>query len=77
MSAPRVPKRLKRLVKAAEAAGWTYDTTRSGHPRLTPPAGCTDRNGEPCRPVTFSLTPSDMNADKPPTSYLRRCGIRV
>lgn len=72
-----VPKRLKRLVKAAEAQGWTFDFTGKGHPRLTPPPGATDRNGERCRPVTFSLTPSDTNADRPSTSYLRRCGIRV
>ena len=70
MSAPRVPKRLQAIVKVAEAAGWRYDVTRKGHPRLTPPGG----SGAP---VTFALTPSDKRGDKNSIAALRRAGLRI
>ena len=73
-----VPKRLKKVVKAAEAAGWMYDTTANGHPRLKPPAGQKDeRTGELQAPVTFAKTPSDNRGDKNGIAALRRAGVNL
>lgn len=87
------PPRLKKIRKAAEAAGWTADTTAKGHPRLNPPPGLrfvVGPDGSPLKgqvtmegtgplvpPVTFSLTPSDHAADRPAKSALRRAGVAV
>ena len=62
---------------AAERAGWTYDETSDGHPRLKPPAGLTDpyRDGKPAAPVTFGKTPSDWRGDKNTEAVLRRLGV--
>lgn len=71
-----VPRRLKAIVKAAEAKGWRYDTTRKSHPRLTPPLGTTDpRTGQPQAPVLFALTPSDNRGDRNSCAVLKRHGI--
>ena len=73
-----VPKRLKKVVKAAEAAGWTYDETRRGHPRLSPPSGKIDeRTGSLMAPVTFPKTPSDHRADRNGIAALRRAGVDI
>lgn len=74
-----VPGRLRRIVAAAEAKGWTYDETRQGHPRLTPPAGLVDqyRNGRPAAPVTFGKTPSDHRGDMNVVAVLRRLGVDI
>lgn len=81
MSHPRrhpVPTRLKRLVRAAEAAGWSYDTTKGSHPRLSPPAGLLDpRTGSLQAPVTFALTPSDVRGDRNSAAVLKRHGIEA
>lgn len=74
-----VPKRLKPVIAAAEEAGWTYDTTADGHPRLTPPSGLKDpyRNGRPAAPVTFGKTPSDHRGDANMVAILRRLGVDI
>ena len=73
-----VPKRLKKIVQAAEAAGWTYDETSNGHPRLKPPAGQIDpRTGALQAPVTFAKTPSDNRGDKNGKAALRRAGVEL
>ena len=72
-----VPPRLKAIVKAAEAAGWTYDTTKRTHPRLTPPRGLKDpRTGALQAPALFAATPSDHRGDKNACAILKRHGIR-
>ena len=76
MSCPRVPRRLRKIVKAAEAAGWTYEVSSKNHPRLVPPAGTT-LNGERCGPIQFSSTPSDARSDKNAIARLRRAGLDV
>lgn len=75
--ARQFPKRLRKIVKAAEKAGWTPDFTSKGHPRLTPPAGLRDRNGDLVRPVTFALTPSDHRGDRNTIAALRRAGLDI
>lgn len=77
MAQPSVPKRLRKAVKAAEQQGWSYDTTKAGHPRLTPPRGHRDRQGELTAPVTFSKTSSDHRGDKNGLAALRRAGVNV
>ena len=73
-----IPKRLKKIVKAAEAAGWVYDTTASGHHRLTPPSGQVDqRTGNLRAPITFAKTPSDIRGDKNGIAALRRAGVDI
>lgn len=74
-----VPKRLAEIVRLATDSGWTYDVTRDGHPRLTPPAGTTDpyRQGRPAAPITFASTPSDVRGDKNAVAYLRRVGVDI
>jgi len=72
-----VPKRLKRIVAAAEADGWTYDLTSKGHPRLTPPKGRLDRSGQRAIPITFALTSSDIRGDRNACARLRRAGLDV
>lgn len=73
-----VPKRIKPYVHYAEQAGWTYDETQDGHPRLTPPKGLNDpyRN-RPAAPATFGKTPSDHRGDKNTVAYLRRLGVEI
>lgn len=72
------PRRLSKVVKAAEKAGWTYDTTRAGHPRLSPPPGLRDeRVGGLAAPITFAKTASDWRSDKNSIAALRRHGIKV
>lgn len=78
MAAPTPPKRLKKVVKAAESQGWTYDTTSAGHPRLTPPRGMMDpRTGDLMAPVTFAKTSSDHRGDKNGIAALRRAGVNA
>jgi hypothetical protein len=93
VSKPAVPPRLKRLVKAARKAGWTYDLTAAQHPRLTPPRGLRwvlDDNGSPVLgqvtfegkgplvpPCTFSATPSDVAGDRNSRAALRRAGVAL
>lgn len=74
-----IPKRLAKIVKLAEQAGWSYDETADGHPRLTPPKGLTDpyRDGRPAAPITFAKTPSDNRGDKNTIAYLRRLGVNI
>jgi len=75
----KVPNRLKAIVEAAERAGWTYDVTQDGHPRLTPPPGVTDpyRNNRPAAPVVFGKTPSDNRGDANTIAMLRRLGVDI
>lgn len=89
----RFPPQLRKIRKAAEKAGWTADCTKGAHPRLSPPRGLrhvVDDRGNPVHgevtfegtgplvaPVTFSLTPSDVNAQRPGTSALRRAGVAL
>lgn len=63
----------------AEAAGWRYDQTSKGHPRLRPPKGSTirDRSGQIIGQITFSKTPSDWRADMNTLAELRRAGLDV
>lgn len=77
MAQQQIPKHLRKIVRAARDAGWEYDTTRAGHPRLTPPRGHTDRNGELAAPVTFAKTGSDHRGDKNSIAALRRAGLNV
>lgn len=78
MAAPTPPKRLKKIVKAAESQGWSYDETRNHHPRLSPPRGIIDpRTGELMAPVTFAKTSSDHRGDKNGIAALRRAGLDV
>ena len=74
-----VPKRLISIVQAAQAAGWSYDETSHGHPRLSPPSGLTDtyRHGRPAAPVTFGKTPSDHRGDANVVATLRRLGVDI
>lgn len=73
-----VPKRLKYLQEPTETLGWTWDETRDGHPRVSPPKGWhqpgTDRLAAP---VTFGKTPSDSRGDKNAEALLRRFGVDV
>lgn len=66
----RVPRHLRDIVKVALAAGWTYDVTRGGHPRLTPP----DKS---LSPVISGGTPSDHRALRNLKSDLRRRGLDI
>ena len=79
MGNSRPPKRLRVYVEAAEGAGWTYDETADGHPRLNPPRGLTDpyRDGKLAAPVTFGKTPSDWRGDKNAEAVLRRLGVDI
>jgi hypothetical protein len=77
VASPRPPRRLRKIVEAAESVGWTYDVTARQHPRLSPPRGMRDSNGDLVAPVTFSATPSDKKADRPSTSALRRAGVPI
>lgn len=70
-----LPDRLRGIVAAAEAAGWTYDRTAKHHPRLTPPPGTLTPAGERQGPVTFALTSSDWRGDKNGVARLRRAGV--
>lgn len=73
------PKRLRELVELAKEAGWSYDETSDGHPRLTPPPGLTDpyRDNRPAAPVTFAKTPSDHRGDMNMVVILRRLGVPI
>jgi hypothetical protein len=77
MAPSKPPARLRKIVRAALDAGWTYDTTKKGHPRLTPPRGQRHADGTLVAPVTFALTPSDHRGDRQGVAYLRRAGIRL
>lgn len=70
-----IPDRLKDVVRAAEAAGWTYDRTRKHHPRLTPPRGLLDATGKSQPPIMFASSPSDIRGDKNGIASLRRAGV--
>lgn len=75
----RPPKRLRDIVTAAEAAGWTYDVTSHGHPSLKPPSGLRDPY-HPERlqgPVMFAATPSDWRGDLNSRAALRRAGVDI
>jgi hypothetical protein len=73
------PKRLKKIVELAQGEGWTYDETKDGHPRLSPPAGMTDpyRDGRLAAPVVFGKTPSDHRGDANMVAILRRLGVPI
>lgn len=87
------PPRLKRVRKAAEKAGWTAALSGKGHPRLLPPRGLRhaldaqgniingkvafEGEGPLVAPLTFSLTPSDVAADRNGISALRRAGVAL
>ena len=73
----KVPARLRKIVKIAQAAGWTYDTTGKSHPRLSPPPGLRNKSGELQAPVTFALTSSDVRGDRNSCARLRRAGVDV
>lgn len=77
MAAP--PTRLRSVIKHAEDAGWTYDMTAKGHPRLLPPPGLTDpyRDGRPASPVVFTKTSSEPRADQNAVAILRRLGVNI
>lgn len=77
--APQIPKRLRAIVDLAVEAGWDYDTTKEGHPRLTPPKGLMDEGrGKPAFPVTFSSTPGDsQRGDANQIALLRRLGVKI
>ena len=71
-----IPKRLKKVIQAAERAGWTYDETKNGHPRLNPPRGQVDpRTGNLRAPITFAKTPSETRGDRNGIAALRRAGV--
>lgn len=71
--------RLKSIIKYAEEAGWTYDVTAKGHPRLLPPPGLTDpyRDNRPAAPVVFTKTTSEPRADLNAVAILRRLGVNI
>lgn len=71
-----VPKRLRKIFRAAEDQGWTIVTT-SAHPRLQPPPGLRDAQGDLAAPVIFASTPSDHRADKNSLAQLRRAGVEI
>ena len=72
------PTRLRSIVAAAEARGWTYDLSGNDHPRLSPPPGWVDpATGRLAMPVTFACTPSDVRGDLNSMSYLRRLGVAL
>lgn len=72
-----VPKRLKKIVKAAEAAGWRYDVNKGNHHRLWPPKGTLMPDGEPCGPIQFACSPSDIRGDRNAIARLRRAGLDI
>ena len=75
---PPIPARLRAWVVLAQSVGWTYDTTKDNHPRLTPPAGTIDPyTDRPAAPATFGSTPSDHRGDSNTVSYLRRLGVPI
>ena len=63
-------KDMKRLERAALAAGWRVDRTTAGHWRFYPPDGVTP-------PAVISGTPSDVRAWRNFTADLRRKGLDV
>lgn len=69
-----VPKRLRKIVRAAVDQGWEQDFTTRGHVRLTKPGG-RDAGGQLLPPVTFAKTPSDGRGDKNAVAALRRMGV--
>ena len=73
------PKRLKKIVELAIGEGWTYDETKDGHPRLSPPKGLTDpyRDNRPAAPIVFGKTPSDHRGDMNMIVQLRRLGVPI
>ncbi len=77
--APHPPERLREWVELAEGVGWTYDETKDGHPRLSPPPGLTNshRGNRPAAPITFGKTPSDRRGDTNAVALMRRLGIPI
>ena len=73
--AKQIPSRLRKIVKAAQKAGWSVDATSKGHPRLSPPRGLRNAQGDLVAPVTFALTPSDVRGDRNACAALRRAGV--
>lgn len=73
------PARLRSIVKYAQDAGWRYDETSKGHPRLLPPPGLNDpyRDGRPAAPVVFTKTTSEPRADQNAVAILRRLGVDI
>lgn len=59
---------LRGIEKAAIEQGWKVDSTKSGHPRFTPP----DPQGEI---VIGSGTPSDVRALRNLLARLKRTGL--
>lgn len=75
---PNPPKRLRAWVELAEREGWTYDETKDGHPRLTPPKGTVDpKYNRPAAPAVFGKTPSDIRGDANTVAHLRRNGVPI
>jgi hypothetical protein len=60
---------IRRLLKAAVAAGWTVSTTNKSHYRIDPPEGVDER------PIGLASTPSDRNGWRLVRSRMRRAGI--
>jgi hypothetical protein len=82
MGAATVQRRITRptreqAIDAALEAGWTLDQTAKNHPRLTPPRGRRDGQGDRLTPVTFARTPSDWRGDRNAIAKLRRSGIEI
>lgn len=71
--------RLRSIIKYAVEAGWTYDETAKGHPRLLPPDGLIDpyKDGRPAAPVVFTKTSSEPRADLNAVAILRRLGVKI
>lgn len=71
----KMPKAFQAAVKAALATGWTLTTTGKGHPRLEPPRGLRDSDGNLVYGVTMPSTPSDRRSIQNTISSFRKAGI--
>lgn len=72
------PKWIRELVTVAETHGWTYGLTKTGHPRLTPPARVVDpRTGRRAYPIKMASTPSDRRGHLNAKTDLRRLGVPI
>lgn len=71
-------KHLRPLICAAEEAGWTYDCTTRGHPRLLPPPGARHPETSELLPaVTFANTTASRRSYENDLAKLRRAGVSV
>ena len=55
----KMDKDYRPIVKAAKRQGWQLDLTGGHHPRLVPPDGWKNSEGDLAAAVTFAATPSD------------------